>query len=54
MAGAPVELWKLEQTPEGVSLPASLPMPAFSQANSLYLHENQWMEQIVLNYVKWY
>lgn len=38
--------------PGGALMPALKPMPAFAQANSLYPHENQWMEQIVLNYVK--
>lgn len=40
------------RAPGGAVMPALTSVPAFAQANSLYPHENQWMEQIVLNYVK--
>lgn len=52
MAEAPPPRTLQRRAPGGALVPALMPMPAFAQANSLYPHENQWMEQIVLNYVK--
>lgn len=51
-APPPPRTLKSGSTSRRASLPTLTPMPAFSQTNSLYPHENQWMEQIVLNYVK--